>query len=53
MASSSQNTFQESYANTFDQYFDQTLENFNICHQEETRKQRKMFNNILFLKTLK
>ena len=53
MASSSQNTFQESNVNTFDQYFDQTLENFTICHQEETRKQRKMFNNILFLKTLK
>ncbi|CDY50263.1 BnaC03g61300D [Brassica napus] len=52
MASSSQNIFQKSNANTFDQYFDQTFENFTICHQEETRKQRKMFNNILFLKTL-
>ena len=49
MAFSSQNTFQESNDDTFDQ----TFENFTIGHQEKARKQRKMFNILLFLRTLK
>ena len=46
MASSSQNTLEESFDDTydqiFDQHFDQTFENFTIHgDQEEQRKKRK------------
>ena len=41
MASSSQNTFEDSLDDTFDQYFVQTFENFTIGHHEEPMRQRK------------
>ena len=43
MAFSSHNTFNGSIEDTFDQYFDQTFENFSIHNgvQEEERKRRK------------
>ena len=40
MASSSQHTFEGSIDDTFDQYFDQTFENFTIGDQEEERKKK-------------
>ena len=43
MASSSNNNFEEVDDESFDQYFDQTLENICMHHvdQEEARKRRK------------
>ena len=41
MASSSQPNNEGSQYETFDQYFDQTFENFTIGDQQEERKKRK------------